>query len=102
MARFDVYSFPSTQTPLVVDVQANILSDLSTRVVVPLVELARVKREPLPRLKPVINIHGTQYVFQATEIAPVPASALRKCVANIEAEYRTEITAALDFLFQGF
>lgn len=102
MARFDVYRVAPGGSRLVVDVQASILSDLATRVVVPLGLLETQRREPLPRLRPLIAVLGETYILQTMEIAPLPAAALRTPVANIEAEHRDDIARALDFLFQGF
>jgi len=102
MARFDVYRFASKAAPLVVDVQADLLSDLASRVVVPLAPENKAKREALPRLKPLIRVGDGAYVFMTTDIGVLPKGRLGAHVANIEDAHRDEITAALDFLFQGF
>lgn len=102
MARFDVYSYPSKAAPLVVDVQADLLSDLNTRVVVPLVPESQAAREALPRLKPVLKIKGENYILMTTDVAALPVRSLGKRIANLEDEYREDIVGALDFLFQGF
>lgn len=102
MSRFDVYRTGNRAKPLLVDVQADLLSELATRVAVPLSPEHLAPREELPRLKPVLSIQGDRYVFLSTEIAAVPASFLRDPVANIEVQHRDDITRALDFLFQGF
>ncbi len=101
MARFDVYKY-SEGVPLVLDVQADFLSDLNTRMVVPLVALEGAEAEVLPRLKPVLNVAGTPYVMVTTDMAAQPKSALGPLVTNIEDQYRDTVTTALDFLFQGF
>ncbi len=87
---------------MVVDVQANLLNDLATRVVVPLAPLAAGRREDIPRLNPIVRIGEKEYYFKPTEIAAIPKSLLRDPVANIEAAHRTEIVGALDFMLQGF
>lgn len=102
MARFDVYRFANASAPLVVDVQADILADLATRVVAPLSPIATARKEMLPRLKPVLTIGGEKYVLMTTDIAALPVRKLGAFVANIESDYRKEITDALDFLFFGF
>ncbi|MEM9990051.1 MAG: CcdB family protein, partial [Pseudomonadota bacterium] len=43
MARFDVYQYDSAFAPLVVDVQADLLNDLSTRVIIPLIPFDKIK-----------------------------------------------------------
>ena len=45
MARFDIYEYAGKSVPLVVDVQADLLSDLNTCVVVPLIPEAKAKKE---------------------------------------------------------
>lgn len=102
MARFDIYRFDSEAVTLVLDVQANLLSELNTRVVVPLVLEAKAKNEPLPKLKPVIAVNGKNYVLMTTDIAAVRTKDLGACVGNVEDAHRPVITAALDFLYQGF
>jgi toxin CcdB len=102
MARFDVYRLPGRLALLVVDVQADLLSDLMSRVVVPLEPKSSARPERLPRLEPEFRIAGKDYIFKPTDIAVLPSNVLRKPVANVEADYRNEVVAALDFLFFGF
>ena len=102
MARFDVYKYNSKTVPLVVDVQADLLTDLNSCVVIPLVPEAKAKKEPLPRLKPIIQINGKNYILITTDIGTITRDSLGKRVTNIEDPYRQTITEALDFLFQGF
>ncbi len=102
MARFDVYRFASKAAPMVVDVQADLLGELASRVVVPLVPEKTAKHETLPRLKPLIRVGGTDYILMTTDIGVLPTRQLGARVENIESEHRDDITAALDFLFQGF
>lgn len=102
MARFDVFRFNSRSAPLVVDCQADLLSALATRVVVPLSPVDRAGQEALPRLKPVLEIEGARYVLMTTDISALPVKSLGPCVANLESDYRKEITDALDFLLLGF
>lgn len=101
MARFDVYKAENV-SPLLVEVQSNVLSDLSTRVVVPLLPVNQTSPERLSRLHPVIRIENKDYVLRVTELGCVSKDILKKPICNIETEYRDEITNALDFLFQGF
>ncbi len=87
---------------MVVDVQADLLSDLASRVVVPLVPEQKAKHEKLPQLKPLIRVGDADYVLMTTDIGVLPKSQLGAHVTNIEDKHRDDITAALDFLFQGF
>lgn len=102
MARFDIYKYASKATPLVLDVQADLLSGLNTCVVIPLVPEKQAKKEALPKLKPIIQIDGKSYVLMTTDIGTLTRASLGKKIANIENSHRQDITEALDFLFQGF
>ena len=102
MARFDVYRFASKSAPLVLDVQAELLEGLATRVVIPLSPASVSRKEALPRLKPVLEIGGVGYVLMTTDLAALPVNRLGAFVANIETDYRKEVTDALDFLLLGF
>lgn len=99
MARFDVYKVnPLSSVPLVLDVQADLLSDLQTRVVIPLEPHKATKRPTQPRLEPVLQIGGRKYVLMAADIRTVQ---LADPVANLDNQ-RTTIIDAIDFLLQGF
>lgn len=102
MARFDVFRFASSTAPLVVDVQADLLSDLATRIVIPLSPARLAGNEALERLKPVIEVEGEHYLLMTTDLAALPLKRFGAFVENVEARYRKEITDALNFLFLGF
>lgn len=102
MARFDIYKYGSKAVPLVIDVQADLLSDLNTCAVIPLVPEKQAKKESLEKLKPIIQIYGKNYVLMTTDIGTVTRASLGEHIVNVENDYRQEITEALDFLFQGF
>lgn len=97
MARFDLYSDGDN---FLLDVQADTLGDLNSRTVVPL-RLPRQAPVPAGRLNPLFQVEGQRYILVTQFIAAIPENELRAPVANL-AEHRDEITAALDFLFQGF
>ena len=99
MARFDVYLY-SEEVPLVVDVQASLLADLKTRMVIPLWPPARTKKEALPRLRPLITVNGKDYVLMTTEMSSADLSDLGKFVENVEGQ-RQAIVDAVDFMLQG-
>lgn len=100
MARFDVYRIDRAGL-LVVDMQADILSDLDTRVVAPLVLANESAREAMPRLKPLVSVAGVNYRLITTDMAAVQARELVERVTNLE-DHRHEIIDAIDFLLQGF
>lgn len=102
MARFDVYKMKAgAPVPLVVDVQADLLEDLRTRVVIPLLPLPAAESEITARLKPVVDIAGNPHVLITTDLSAVPTVALGEWMISIELQ-RQVIVDALDFLFQGF
>jgi toxin CcdB len=102
VARFDVCQFASKAAPLVVDVQSDVLEDLASRVVVPLVSVRKADGEALPKLKPRVVVNSKEYILMTTDIAALPLKSLGPRVANIETGFRDDITNALDFLFFGF
>ena len=99
MARFDVYGAGKGQGYLL-DVQADLLEGLNTRVVVPLRPL---KISPLPaeRLNPHFEIRGAEVSMVTQFMAAVPRSELKTPVANLE-EHASEILSAIDFLHHGW
>jgi toxin CcdB len=99
MARFAVYRHAGGNGYLL-DVQANILEHLNTRVVVPLLPLA-VAPKPAATLNPVFTINGESLVMATQFMAAVPGSLLKLPECSLESS-RLEITAAMDLLFQGF
>lgn len=101
MARFDLFRVNSRRIPLMVDVQAEILGDLASRVVIPLRAVEPAVEPQLPRLKTVLVIDDQPYLLLTTDIGAQPLHSLGKPIGNIK-EHRDEITSAMDFLFQGF
>ncbi len=101
MARFDLYKTRSQRIPYLLEVQSDTLETLASRVVIPVVSLEQAGAARLPRLNPGIMIDGVPHILMPQEMTTIPASKLRRPVGNI-AEHRDAITAAMDFLFQGF
>ena len=99
MARFDVHEYPSGSGYLI-DVQADLLSHLNTRVVVPLLPAATAPK-PAKRLNPTFDIDGETFVMATQFLAAVPVGELGRFVVSLDPEF-SEITLALDMIFQGF
>jgi toxin CcdB len=99
MARFDVYA-DLAGAGYLLDVQANLLGLLNTRVVVPLlpVELAPIAVE---RLNPRFRVQGVDCSMATQFMAAMAASELRTPVARLDAESGA-ILAAIDFLHEGW
>lgn len=98
MARFHVYT-SAESTSLLLDVQANLLSHLNTRVVVPLLRPGQAP-EPAQILNPVFEIDDNPWLMATQFLAAVPHSLPRKEIADLT-EHLDIIVAALDCLFQG-
>ena len=101
MARFDLYRVPAWPIPLLVDVQADFLTSLSSRVVIPLQSLAETSGPELPRLTPTLVIEDKPYRLLVSEIGAQPVRWLGQPVGNAR-QHRDTITTAMDLLFQGF
>jgi toxin CcdB len=104
MAQFDVFENPNEETnqaiPYLLDVQADLLDSLSTRVVVPLVA-ASTMGKAIKHLNPDFIIKDTAVFMSTAELAGIPVRSMGKMVSSLKNQ-RHEIIAALDFLFTGF
>jgi toxin CcdB len=101
MAQFDLHRNPRGGSyPLLLDVQADLLDRLATRVVVPLVAARRHGARPITRLNPVVSHDGKDYVALFQELAAIPVSALGERVGSL-ADRRADLVAAVDLLFTG-
>jgi toxin CcdB len=99
MARFDLYSSVGEHEQYVVDVPADLLGSLATRLVLPL--LPRGATEVIRDLNPVVQIDDQEYVVMTQELAAVRRSQLRRRVGSL-VDHRDAITRALDVLLVGF
>ena len=104
MAQFDVHENTNPDTvasiPYLLIVQADLLNNLTTRVVVPLIT-ATAMGKPAVHLNPCFEIEGKAVVMSTAELAGVNVSVLGEKVGSLHKK-RDEIIAALDFLFTGF
>jgi toxin CcdB len=103
MARFDVHRNANKATrgdfPYLLDVQADVLAELRSRVVVPLMPRTAL-RAPMTRLNPVFTVEGKPMVMATTDIAGIPLAALGPTVASLAAD-ASAIVGAIDFLLTG-
>ena len=99
MARLDVHARRDRGPGYLLDVQADLLSGLNTRLVVPL--LPR-QDAPIPaaRLNPVVEIAGEPFVMVTQFAAAVRLRDLGERVATL-AERHEMIIGALDLLITG-
>ncbi len=98
MARYDVYASPDSAGYLL-DVQADLLESLNTRLVVPLMPVGAAP-SPAKRLNPVFDIQSERYVMVTQFLSAVPASILKTPVGSL-VQHDTEITGALDLALTG-
>jgi len=104
MAQFDVYRNLSKSSkdayPFLVDIQHSVLSDLSTRLVVPLAKSNQGNSLAIKKLTPEIDFDGVSYVFLSQQITTVPIDTLKVAVGTLE-ESRVILIDAIDFAITG-
>jgi toxin CcdB len=104
MARFDAFPHPDklwrTTTPYLLDVQNDFISNLGSRIVIPLRTLESFGLQ-MRDLNPLLTIAGKTLVLDTAALAAFPASGLKKPSANLAA-WRVEIESALDTVFGAF
>ncbi|MFC3122803.1 CcdB family protein [Agaribacter flavus] len=104
MAQFDVYPNPSRTTrkylPYLLDIQNPFLSDLSTRLVIPLGFRSAFKNEAMNRLTPEVSYGGDELLILTPQMSSVPASILKKPLGSLS-HFRNEIISSLDFAVTG-
>jgi toxin CcdB len=101
MAQHDAYrnvQSTRTQIPFLLDIQADLLQHLATRVVVPLRPEGTMV--PARRLNPVFTIDGQRVIMATAELAAIPLAALGPRVASLETQ-RHDILGAIDLLLTG-
>lgn len=102
MAQFDVHRNAGLNTaiiPYMVVVQTDLLDDMATRVVIPLVKLSEMR--PASLLNPVFEIEGVEVVLSTAEIAVLAAAEITGDVVVNLGNRREELVGALEFLFFG-
>ncbi|PCK08377.1 MAG: plasmid maintenance protein CcdB [Alteromonadaceae bacterium] len=104
MAQFDVYQNTSKTTrksyPYILDIQHDFISEISTRMVLPLGKLSLFQNEKMKTLTPVIDYEGEELILLTPQISSIPASKLKDPVGSLE-HFRSEIIAAVDFAITG-
>lgn len=101
MSRLDVHPLPGKgQDGYVLDVQADLLSHLATRTVVPLLREDGAPK-PISDLNPIFEIRGERHVMVTQAIASIPGHELKQAVASL-AEQHDRVVRAIDTLLIGF
>ncbi|PSJ57704.1 CcdB family protein [Kumtagia ephedrae] len=99
MARYDLYSLVDGEI-LLVDVQADLLDQMATRAVVPLLP-AEQTPTPVRKLNPVFDIGGRKYVMATQLLSAVPVRELTPRHHSLS-PHQEQILGALEMLFHGF
>lgn len=104
MAQFTVHRNPEAGSratvPFLLDVQSDLLSELGTRVVVPLYTAAAMKGRVTRTLTPQFEVEGRQVVMVTPQIAGIALKMLGPEAGSLATE-RNTIVAALDLLITG-
>lgn len=99
MAQFDIYKRTGSGIEYILDLQHDMLDNLSTRVVAPLAPLESIG-SPMKILNPQIPVDGKKHVLLTHLLAAIPVSALGNPVGSALPQ-RDEIIRAVDLLFTG-
>lgn len=99
MARFDVFERQG-EPGYLLDCQADILSQLTTRFVVPLLSPDRAPH-PAERLNPTFEVAGAPMVMVTQFAAAVPMREIGEVTTSLDDQHIT-IMNALDMLLTGY
>jgi toxin CcdB len=97
MARFDLHR---ARDGYLLDVQSNLITNVGTRLVVPMFPTGSVPRV-LTKLHPVFEIDGEPHLMATHLMGAVPAPDLGPVVGSLDRHY-DRIVAAIDMIFLGF
>ena len=105
MPQFAVYLNKNLRSrssfPMLVDVQSELLKDLETRVVIPLVKRAAFTSFPLGLVMPMVEVEGEAYMLMTPQLAGVSLADLGPHTGTVAADCRA-ISTAMDILLRGF
>lgn len=91
----------SRQTyPYLIDVQTTLLTDLETRVVIPVALKSKFGKGIIKHLNPIITINKKEYVIITQQISGIPSRQLGSYVCDC-LSLRQDILSAIDFLITG-
>jgi toxin CcdB len=99
MARFHIYRL-SNGGGFAIDLQAGLFENLRTRVVAPLFRTSEFQLM-MGRLSPQFEIEGISYLVAIQMISAISVSEIGDMVLDAS-DRADELTAAIDFIFQGF
>ncbi len=104
MSQFMLYrnedSSSNDTYPYFIDIQNILLSDLNSRIVIPLSPHSVLNNSDVKKLCPVIEIDGCNFVLLTHQMTSVPKSILKSEVISLENQ-RYKILDAVDMLTSG-
>ena len=104
MRKFSVHVNPNPDTkasyPLLLDVQSDLVSSLTTRVVVPLCSASHMDGKLVGVLMPVLEVDGERYAMLTPQLAGISSKQIGAKVADLVGA-RDAIIGALDVLITG-
>ena len=104
MSQFDVYINPSKNSraafPFIVDIQNVLLTDIKTRIVIPLGRLNHFNHEQMHGLTPLVEHENEKFILLTPQISSIPSNLLKKPIGSL-AHLRDEVIGALDFAITG-
>jgi toxin CcdB len=104
MKQFDVYANPSPTTrtayPYIVDIQSPLISEIATRIVIPLGRAGHFRNEEMKGLTPKIQYQGEELLLLVPQMASIPSKMLKTPIGSL-GQFRHEIIAAVDFAITG-
>jgi toxin CcdB len=105
MPQFAVYlnqnPGSSEEFPFLVDIQADLLEELGTRVVIPLAKAVELTAFPAQYLTPVVAFQGQAYALLTPQLAGILRDELGPQAGSLADQERV-ISGAIDFLVRGF
>ena len=104
MAQYHIYENlnpNSKQTyPYLIDVQTTLLTDLETRIVIPVALKNKFGKGIIKNLNPIIIINKKEYVIITQQISGIPIKQLGSSICDC-LSLRQEILSPIDFLKTG-
>lgn len=104
MAQFDVYVNPSKKSkayyPYLIDVQNIYISELDTRIVIPLGKASFFENEIMTKLQIKVAYENQELVLMTPQISSIPRNTLKEPVGSLQ-HLQEEIIDALDFAITG-
>ena len=105
MPQFTVYRNKNpkskTEIPYLLDIQNNLLTQLETRVVIPMFHKKTSRMKAMAQLTPEFEIEGKKVILMTPQMAGIALENLGEVVGDLS-KHRNEIVGAIDFLVTGF